>query len=359
MKKLPLPLLLTCVSLTGLSNLKALEEPSRPAKAAQSQPSPVVPVPGSPVPVKTQGPANKEGSSIRANAKKLLEESNFAELESLIAELTSSKARISNGSWKIVYAYEGFSLPEKEPQSAWQEREKLLRNWVAAYPDSIAAKTALADFLTEYAWNARGSGWASKVTQDGWSLFEARLKESLNVLDDQSIAKSKSPMWYQVRMTIALGQGWRRSEYDKLFEEAKAYEPEYYEFDTSKSYYLLPRWYGRDGEWEQEAEKDAKQPGSLGWETYARVVISKKWAYKNIFKESKASWPETQLGLDKLLEKYPDSLELLDWYAKLACLAEDRAKAKKIFQQINGRMDLYFWNTEQNFLQNQNWAFGE
>ena len=59
--------------------------------------------------------------------------------------------------------------------------------------------------------------------------------------------------------TVALGQGWRRNEYDALYKKAVEGEATYYEFYFRKAYYLLPRWYGKPGEWERFAEEAAKE----------------------------------------------------------------------------------------------------
>jgi len=166
-------------------------------------------------------------------------------------------------------------------------------------------------------------------------------------------------MAWRVRMTVALGQGWSPSDFHKLFEEAKAGEPEFWGFDTAQAQFLMPRWHGYPGEWEYVAETEAAKPGGLGWEGYARVVISQADYFSNVFQETKATWPETRRGCELLHEKYPRSLEILSAFCNLACRAGDRPLAKKLFQELNGRMDLDTWQPKDCFIGNQNWAYWE
>jgi len=177
------------------------------------------------------------------------------------------------------------------------------------------------------------------------------------VLNDAAALQTKCPVWWHVRMTVALGQGWKRLEFDQLFAGAKAFEPQFWGYDVSKSWYLMPRWYGEPGDWEQAAEADATRPDGLGAEGYAHVVIARSSNYKNVFRETAASWPLARKGCEVLRQKYPDSLEILSGYCNLACQAGDRSLAKQLFQQINGRMVMSVWGTEGTFTNNQNWAY--
>src|SRR5207253_1142878 len=99
---------------------------------------------------------------------------------------------------------------------------------------------------------------------------------------------------WRVMMTVAIGQGWSHEEFNKLFEEAKSFEPKFWGFDTERSMYLMPRWYGEEGEWERETEKEAKRPGGIGMEVYSRVVHFQRQWYKNVFTETHASWQKTR-----------------------------------------------------------------
>jgi len=96
-------------------------------------------------------------------------------------------------------------------------------------------------------------------------------------------------MWWRAQITVALGQGWSRTDHDKLFEEAITFEPKFWYSDLAQAKFLMPRWYGEPGDWEKVAEAGAGRPGGLGWESYARVVSDQRGCYADVFRNAKAS----------------------------------------------------------------------
>ena len=54
-----------------------------------------------------------------------------------------------------------------------------LEKWRAQYPQSITVYTTLAATYVNYAWQARGNGYANTVTDEGWQLFRDRIHQAL------------------------------------------------------------------------------------------------------------------------------------------------------------------------------------
>jgi len=284
--------------------------------------------------------------------------SKFDELEALAAQIRTERGRFANGSWKIYQFYESLGCRSDEPESMWQLHSRIHENWDAAKPHSITARVAHADFFTEYAWHARGTGYNNKVTKEGWRLFGERLTKAEELLNKSAEFEPKCPMWWRVRMTVARGQGWSWDDYERLFQEAKAFEPGFWSYDIAKATYLLPRWHGQPGEWEYALGLEIDQrKGGLGLETYTRVVDAMQSYYTNIFRESKVSWPLTRDGFELMRQRYPNSMEILSDYCWLACLAEDRALARKLFDELGGRMVAAIWSDQKNFQNYRQWAY--
>ncbi len=59
------------------------------------------------------------------------------------------------------------------------------------------------------------------------------------------------PNWYSLRQKVALGQGMDRKEYDSIVAEGRKNFPDFAAIVTNKFYFLLPRWYGQEGEAEK------------------------------------------------------------------------------------------------------------
>jgi hypothetical protein len=81
----------------------------------------------------------------------------FAELEKRASELRSSNAVFGNGEWKLSEFYESFTCQPEEPENMWQLHGQIHRDWIAAFPQSITAAVAYADFFVSYAWHARAA----------------------------------------------------------------------------------------------------------------------------------------------------------------------------------------------------------
>ena len=328
-------------------------------KSTVESPSPIK---GPPLPVLEvieQDKPTEEINAYRQQARQLYNESRFDELEALAAKARTTKARFGNGSWAISEFYGSFDCRDEEPESAWQLHDRIHRHWIEAQPQSITARVAHAGFLVSYAWRARGSDYADAVKEEGWRLFAKRLAEAQTVLTAARKLEAKCPLWWSFQMAVALGEDWDGARYDALFAEAKAFEPEFWNYDLKRAYYLLPRWHGEPGDWEEAAEKELARPG-LGAEAYARVVLQqRRYSETNVFRETKASWPKTREGLEILRQKYPGSLDILTHCAQLAYLAGDRPTAQKLFTEIGGRYYQPAWKDKARFIRLRTWAYDE
>lgn len=332
------------------------ETPTTKTGAAESPASVAAKAPPLPALEIVGEKSSDEMTAYRLHIRQLYNESRFAELEAAAEKARANKARFGNGSWEIYQFYQALECPRKESESVWQFHDNIHKKWIEAMPESITARVVHAEYFVDYGWHARGSGYANTVKEEDWRLLKERLAEAQKVLSEAKKLKSKCVMWWSVQMTVALGADWERAEYEKLFAEAKAFEPEFWNFDTKRAYYLLPRWHGEPGDWEAAAEKDVERAG-LGLEAYARVVMAQRSFYTSIFQETKASWPKTHDGMEILRRKYPESLGILNDYVQLACLAGDRPVARKLFEEIGGHFYSKGWSSQDAFFRFRNWAY--
>jgi len=301
-------------------------------------------------------PVGKEIDAFLLKNRQAYNRSQFDVLEEVAADLRRSKATFENGSWKIAQFYGSFECRDDEPESMWELHDKIHRNWIAAKPDSVTAKVAYADFLTSYAWRARGDGYADKVTENGWRVFGERLKAAGSLLGEARALPDKDPCLWLTALTVALGQGASIEDYDLLMEEAHAFEPKFWGYAAARAHSLLPRWYGEPGEWEAFALKASEQADGLGVEVYARIVMRLSGFHKNIFEESQVSWPKTREGLEVLMQKYPQSSDFVNISAHLGGLAVDREFARRMFDQLGNSYSKTVWRTPQKFIKCRDWV---
>ena len=154
----------------------------------------------------------------------------FDALETEAAALRKGKETFGNGFWKIEAFYSALECDDKEPASMWQLHESIYQAWMTAKPQSITALVAYGGFLTDYAWQARGSGYADKVTEEGWKLFGERLDTAGKVLMEARKMEEKDPCLWLNLLTVALGQGWEADIYKKVLDDARSFEPKFWSY---------------------------------------------------------------------------------------------------------------------------------
>jgi len=125
-------------------------------------------------------------------------------------------------------------------------------------------------------------------------------------------------------MTAALGLQTEKSGFNAIFDEAIHFAPRYQAYFFRRAYYLLPRWYGDDGEWESDLARSADRIGGRdGDAVYARVVwcIQNCIGTTNFFTENNLSWARIDRGFDVIEKEFPNSFAAKSEHAFLAVLA--------------------------------------
>ena len=151
----------------------------------------------------------------------------FADLEQRAAALRRARSLFGNGSWKISEFYESLSCRSDEPESMWQLHDRIHHDWIAAFPQSVTARTAYADFLVSYAWQAHGHGFANTVTAKGWQLFKERIATARRALEGAFKLPERDPVWWRLALEVGHAQGWRKDEYDRAVDAATSSEPRF------------------------------------------------------------------------------------------------------------------------------------
>ncbi|HUO07026.1 MAG TPA: hypothetical protein VM008_01740 [Phycisphaerae bacterium] len=122
--------------------------------------------------------------------------------------------------------------------------DKINPHLATLLPNSTVPYAYAAEFYTKWAWDARGGGWASSVTEKGWKLFGQRLSlaeeaatngANLDPLDGECPAKM---------IAICMGKSYDRPTMEKWFNRAMLADPDNYDACHAKYYFLLPEWGG-------------------------------------------------------------------------------------------------------------------
>lgn len=115
-------------------------------------------------------------------------------------------------------------------------------------PESHVPHLIRGKFNINWAWAARGNGYADSVTEQGWKLFGERLK-----LAEQSLQKAwdinpTDPRIPYEMINVELGQGNGRDRMEIWFNRAMKLVPNGVRVCVCKLHYLQPKWHGSSEE---------------------------------------------------------------------------------------------------------------
>lgn len=294
--------------------------------------------------------------------RKLLKAKEYDAIDKKINQLCDSRESYPNGRWRVDLLYMEFCDPpggKKAAAEDWQQLTDAIQEWAKACPNSANARIALAEAYVGFAWKARGGGFADTVSKEGWNLMEQRLKLAAQALKEAEALKSNNPRRWAVTLLVGLGSHMKKENYQAIVNEALSKEPTYETVLCEQINYLLPRWYGAEGEWEKTIAKAADRlPGSEGDKRYARLIWSATSlrVIGNPFEDANADYARAKRGFQILLKEHPNSLAVLSRYCLVAVLGSDKGEAAELFAKLDGRMTKSVWHSKKYFRKCREWA---
>jgi hypothetical protein len=297
----------------------------------------------------------------KAHLAAIFAQGDFAQLEKEAHEDRASKARLRGGVWKLLVFYEGVSSPAggtHASDSDWDDHIAAVKKWVIAYPDSATAHVALAETYLNYAWAARGGGYADSVSESGWKLFGKRVALAESTLVEAAKLKEKCPYWYEAMQQVALAQGWQKEQARELLDQAAAFEPTYYHFYREYANFLLPKWHGEEGETQAFAEEISARLGDPDGSIVYFEIASLLACQCDAERDSLAgmSWPRVKQGYADLQRLYGTSDLKMNRFAYMSYVAGDKSSANDTFAMLGDSWNRLVWRSAENFTSAKEWA---
>lgn len=269
------------------------------------------------------------------------------------------KERLPGGYWKLKIIYAPLSKIYTDgfvTEQMWTEHLDKVKRWKQKSPTSVTARVALAESYTGYAWFARRSGFSNTVAPEDSAKTRDRLDLAYNELVEAQKLADKCPQWYNTMLFLAMAQDWEAEDYDRLFDEATSFEPNYYYYYFSKAENSLPRWGGRKGDWEKfavELENLDSKEKNIVYFLYVGNEIC--YNYNEWTDRESISWERAKLGYKELEATYGTDKQRLNQYAFLASVNEDMPEAYHAFKQIGDDRDEDVFS-EARFYEIKTWA---
>jgi hypothetical protein len=308
---------------------------------------------------------NEVGPFTESVAQKLREK-RFAELDALEQELQRTKARFTGGDWQLFHFYDALSggrIPAGVAINAdWLELIALLTEWRAQAPQSTVVSLLLADTYTGWAWHERGTGRANTVSEAKFAIFKDRLNQGAFYLNESRRVTANNPQWFYTALVIARGSGWQKERAATLFKQAVAVEPLYQHNYSAMAIFLLPRWYGDEGDWETFADEATASVGEQqGSAIYSHIVanVAKSFSSKEFFADNDLNWRRIQWSFADRERLYGPGHEALNSLCWLAGGVEDKTTARSVMGRIGDSWNQSVWRTRKNFDDYQQWLLVE
>ncbi len=234
--------------------------------------------------------------------------------------------------------------------------------WKRHDSDSYLPYLAEGDFFTDYAWDVRGSGWGSKVSEEDWKVFGERLRISEKSLIRAFELNPTDPRAAASLIIIAMALGQERSQMEKWFEKAVEADPQYYYAYRGKLTYLMPKWGGSREEMFTFARESVKNSPKGSPVSLILVNAHFEMAYRSADDEGKLEdyfkdpkvWNELLPLYEEYLIKRPYDIGKRNYYAKVAIYSERHGEAARQFKIIGDDFEMGCWLSEKNFKKYRN-----
>jgi WD domain, G-beta repeat len=258
----------------------------------------------------------------------------WAEVESMLEATRKARSNRPEALEELEGRYNELALPSFTQSKDMTEHCTKLAKWREEFPQSPTPLVVMAKVQIHHAWEARGSGFAYTVTEEGWELFRSRIAEAHRLLDDALKLGPQDGQAYARFLDVARAEGLPRDATQAILDEGMKVDPTYMWMYTSMAEYLLPRWHGEPGDVERfAAEIVERLPGDDGLDAYGHIAY--------IINQYDCLTDNTIFygGFDRqllvkaaevLVKRYPNARNLPCFAALCTIAAQDHAAACRI-----------------------------
>lgn len=140
-----------------------------------------------------------------------------------------------------IAAFDGYRGLQIDTPAAFERTDAALAKIPSLAADRLTLK---GHYLMVYAWEARGSGVASTITDDGWKKFRERLADSRKALEEAWKLKPGSTKTAIDMITVNKGLDGDREDMEEWFKRAMEADGDCFSACAAKLDWLDPKWHG-------------------------------------------------------------------------------------------------------------------
>lgn len=231
----------------------------------------------------------------------------------------------------------------EDSERSWRSIDELLASEKALEPTRLLFK---GEFHIDWAWQARGYGYANTVTEAKALKFEQRLLIARDALEKSwQLSPGHEPARFM--LTVELGQSRGRAEMEKWFERAIQFGPTF-DVCTRKLEWLHPKWYGSKEEM-LKFGRTCRDSQSWEWglprimvETHERIaaMLPSEAAKSSYFRQPDVA-ADIIYVYAKTFEHNPDDAQNRSWYAYYCYKCGHPRRARRQFELLGDKL---WWN---------------
>jgi hypothetical protein len=260
-----------------------------------------------------------------------------------VERATRPQAQDDLASW-----YTLLSRPQYTGSSDYTHHFVKLEEWGRRMPQSPTPLVVLGRAHVTWAWEARGSGLANTVTEDGGKKFGERLQEAASMLTKAIAMGAQDGEAHRQLIEVAKGSGAPKEQTEKIFEAGIKLDPAYIPLYSEMAVALLPRWGGQPGDIAAFADRTLQRvSGDDALDGYGHIAYAVHPYDGTLLYFGGFDLPTLIKAGDVWLKRYPKARNL-PYFAALATMAAgDREAAKRLRPHLTASMAprVHSWNT--------------
>lgn len=198
-------------------------------------------------------------------------------------------------------------------------------DWRRATNNSIEADLVEVLMFRDWAYGARGNGYAETVAPQAMELYLMRSEMAAAGLRETAIRAAGNPLWYQTSVAVGRDQSLPLEQTRAIFDRGRSKFPTYLPLYRQMLTSLMPRWGGSLDQIEAFIADVSRTPDTkqIDPALYARLYLIYGDLEGEDFNEvvdTKADPAIFKAGLDKLRRQYPRSDYVLNAVVRFDCI---------------------------------------
>jgi hypothetical protein len=217
-----------------------------------------------------------------------------------------------------------FEPIQKSRKFAGQALERIEPVMTKRWPEQHLTWFIVGMMNVEFAWESRGGGWSSTVTEQGWKGFSEKLEVAEQALERSWKIKPMTETAIEM-MRVELGQGQGRERMELWFDRAMELNPNSYEAANAKAFYLEPKWHGSKAEllaFGRQCVNSTEWGGKVPFVLWDAHIALERWAKNNDttlnYWTQPGVWADVRASFEKFFKVNPKETSWRHNYALYA-----------------------------------------